>query len=175
MGRWARESLQAITIVALVFGGLHFWNLQKQRSGSGRVAPGTESVRSTLPNMHSGEDVGIGMFEGRPAIIKFWATWCPHCRDELGRLANLHKTSGERFHLVTVMREAPEVVLPFLKQRQTTLPVLWDQYGAWSSYYRVSSLPTTVILDQRGRVVHDYVGPSDIEILLEHVDVLNSR
>ena len=47
----------------------------------------TEAPDFTLPSIKSGKVNFTKIREGKSVILFFWATWCPHCRRELGELS----------------------------------------------------------------------------------------
>ena len=48
---------------------------------------GTVASDFTLPTLNSGSVNMTELRGGRPAMIFFWATWCPPCREEAAYLA----------------------------------------------------------------------------------------
>lgn len=97
--------------------------------------------------------------QGRVVLVNFWATWCPPCRYETPDLIEVYrKYQGRGFTAVGVAmdEEGPDVVRHFVKKYGIPYPiVLPGDSGVGSS---IESLPTTLLIDKRGRVAHIYNG-----------------
>lgn len=170
--RFARDLAVSVGLALLVVAAIQWSQRQAQRGGGGVLPVGSEAPLFSLGDARSGATVDLLELRGQPVILSFWATWCGACVAELPDLARLEAAEGERFHLLTIADEPPSVVQPFLARRQLDLPVLYDAGGAVARRYRVRKIPMTVILDREGRVVHDFSGPADVEILGAHIEAL---
>ena len=172
--RVGREVLEIALIVAVVVGLMSLWQRADQRGVGGKLPTGVEAPAFDLVVMGSGERVRSEDLRGRPTVLNFWATWCGPCRSELPDLAEIYAHQGDRYRLLTVTREPPSVVLPFLEHRRLKLPVLYDPGGKIAARYQVDAIPMTVLLDRQGRVVHDFVGSAYPDILRERLESLAS-
>ena len=153
-----------ITIVALILGGVWI--------GLTRALPGqsTPAARSPAPEIgHSapdftltaldGSEVSLSDFQGQPVVLNFWATWCPPCRTEVPALQSVSESlAGEAVILGVSLQESPSTVSQFAEEFGITYPVVLDQSGQASLAYRVRSLPTTYLIDERGVVVEVFSG-----------------
>ena len=71
--------------------------------------------------------------------------------DELG---------GDGFEIVAVnLQEDPGTVSSFMADNGFEFPVLLDRSGQVARQYGVRGIPTSYIVDPRGRLVAMYVGP----------------
>ncbi len=53
-----------------------------QLTGNGTPVPmGSAAPDFTLPAL-DGKTYSLSSFKGKPVVLEFMATWCPHCRDE---------------------------------------------------------------------------------------------
>ena len=103
----------------------------------------------SLPSL-DGKKVNVEA-NGKPMIINFWATWCPPCRaemPELDRFAADHRQDVS-FWAVNI-QEPEEKVQEFLQQHQYSLPVLMDVSGDVAKTFRISAIPTTLVVDGKG-------------------------
>lgn len=93
---------------------------------------------------------------GKPAVINFWATWCPPCRDELPELAALHSKTGATFVGIAVednlkfaaeFARVEDVVYPIAGGRDTAIALM----KTLGNTYAV--MPFTVLIDANGEVL----------------------
>ena len=116
-----------------------------------------EEPREVRPAALQGPDGGPATLPaGRPAVVNFWATWCAPCREEMPSLAALHEAMGEEVSVAIVAtgRNDPEAAAAFLDEvGATELVDLRDPGGELGRGVGVLGLPTTLVLDARGREV----------------------
>ena len=170
--RWTKEAVITAGMVFVVIAIVHYVQLDQQRGGGGDLPVGMAPPSVDLQPMDGGPPVSVASLAGKPVILKFWATWCGHCRSELPDVVRVHDESQGRYHLLSVSSEPPAVVAEYLARRGLQLPVMWDRTHALHDAYKVELLPTTVILDARGQVVHDFTGAADPDILRDHMERL---
>ncbi|MCB9727765.1 MAG: TlpA family protein disulfide reductase [Deltaproteobacteria bacterium] len=175
-GRWVAGGKSLLgdlavgALVALVVLGAMQWIQRRgQRGGGGVLTVGAEAPAFELTDLRTSERLGLADLRGAPVILNFWATWCGPCVRELPDMEALHRESAGRYHVVSVVSEQPAVVRPVVARKHLTMPVLGDLSGRTFGAYRVERLPTTVILDREGRIVHDFTGAADPDILREHM------
>ncbi|MGH7775298.1 MAG: redoxin domain-containing protein [Candidatus Binatia bacterium] len=110
-----------------------------------------------------GNSVSLRDLRGRVVFLNFWATWCPPCRIEMPSMERLYRRLRDRgLVMLAVDRgETRKQVATFMKDFQLSFPALLDVDGTVSSLYRVSALPTTYLIDRRGKIIGKKVGPRD--------------
>ena len=125
-------------------------------------AAGDESVafpNLKLSSLDRDSTVELASFRGRPVLLTFWASWCGPCRYELPELEELYgELAGTGFTVITVAVDtAPAAAEDFMKSLDLHLPVfLADRMELRK--LRISSIPTTILLDQEGGVADVWVG-----------------
>jgi thiol-disulfide isomerase/thioredoxin len=94
-------------------------------------------------------------------LLNFWASWCPPCIEEMPAMQALYEDlGGEGFEIVAVnLQEDPETVRSFMDEHGFDFPVLLDRDGSVAREYGVRGIPTSYVVDPRGRLVAMYVGP----------------
>lgn len=117
-----------------------------------------------LPDMDN-ELHSLAQFKGKVVMLNFWATWCPPCRREMPSMEAVYQSfQGKPFVVVAINEwETEEIVFPYLGQLDVfpTFPILFDQNGDISKKYNVKGLPTTFIIDKKGRIVYRAIGGRD--------------
>jgi len=118
----------------------------------------------TLEDM-DGESYTLGDYRGKVVMVNFWATWCPPCRRELPSMEALYQAfKDESFTILAINQwESPDHVFAYMGQLEVfpDFPILFDRDSAVSQTFGVKGLPTTVLIDKRGRVVYRAVGGRD--------------
>lgn len=126
-----------------------------------------------------GKTVELDSYLGKgPVVLDFWATWCKPCLAALPELSVLYTDLRPRgLELVGVnedgVRNAAQVK-PFVRTKRLEFPVLMDIDRTAQTRLNVQVLPTTLLLDSTGRVVHTSFGyrPGEIEQLRERIEAL---
>lgn len=120
------------------------------------VLPATQGPSASIINAR----------QGNKAILVFWATWCPHCYEELGKINGASASAqkkGIKIILVDV-GESKEAVQEYLIRRQINLSCFIDEDNTLHDTYQLVGVPTMVFIDKQGiirDVTHQF--PSDYE------------
>ena len=98
---------------------------------------------------------------GKVVFINFWATWCPPCREEMPAMERLLQRSrkGDLVMLAVSVDTDPKVVVQFLNEQRFTFTVGLDPTMRLADTYGVRALPTSFIVDGRGRLAAFAFGP----------------
>jgi thiol-disulfide isomerase/thioredoxin len=112
-----------------------------------------------------GKTVDKADWGGKVVLVNFWATWCPPCRMEIPELMELKKTYGDRLEIVGISEDEdpPAKVLKFVQSEGMTYPVIMATPKLIASYGGVPALPTSFLIDTKGRVVTKHSGLYPIE------------
>ncbi len=99
--------------------------------------------------------------KGRPHLLIFFASWCDRCPQYLSYVTGY--PGLQRYHVQLVPIDLLPSELPgdaqALWQRiGRSTPLYFDRYGEVTQAYRVSDLPTAVLVDGKGRVAGVLVG-----------------
>jgi peroxiredoxin len=123
------------------------------------VSPGSAAPAFQLPAA-SGTPVGLGDLKGQVILINFWASWCGPCRQEMPILEQMYrkyKPAGFTLLGVNVEPKSADAV-GFLKSTPVSFPILFDTESKVSTLYEVSGMPSTVIVDRKGKVRYIHHG-----------------
>ncbi|MBV8068184.1 MAG: redoxin domain-containing protein [Candidatus Eremiobacteraeota bacterium] len=103
-------------------------------------------------------------FNGRPAYINVFATWCPPCRRELPAVLDQAKQYRDRIVFVFVdEQETPTAVKNFAASVGIATGVAVDR-GQFAATFAVGGLPWNIFIDRHGIVQYIYRGriPNDV-------------
>jgi len=100
--------------------------------------------------MISGQSFTLDSLRGKPAVVYFWATWCPVCNLEQGMVDSL----ANDYPVITVAMQSGEdkEVVEYLKEKGVNYPVVNDPKGEIARRYGVSGVPASFVLDGNGDV-----------------------
>jgi cytochrome c biogenesis protein CcmG/thiol:disulfide interchange protein DsbE len=103
----------------------------------------------------SGRKVELQDFKGKVIFLNFWATWCGPCKEEMPSMEWLWQQFKEKdfvFLSVSVDYEGIKHVKEFIERHRYTFHVLVDPKCQALDLYEVKGIPTTFIIDKRGRM-----------------------
>ncbi|MFL0798381.1 MAG: TlpA family protein disulfide reductase [Cellvibrionaceae bacterium] len=108
----------------------------------------------------SGSNIRLSEQRGKIVMINFWASWCGPCRQEMPYLEKLYKRYGKAGVVLLGINVDKDSKLAdhFLKDLETTFPILYDPTGSVSKQYKVRAMPTTVIIDRDGNIRYTHRG-----------------
>jgi cytochrome c biogenesis protein CcmG/thiol:disulfide interchange protein DsbE len=96
---------------------------------------------------------------GAPVVITFWASWCVPCREEAPELARFDREMRGRVQLVGVdFQDVKADALAFVREFGWRFPNVRDPQGKLAARYGLVGLPTTYVLDSRGRIARRVTG-----------------
>lgn len=126
----------------------------------------------TLKNLE-GEKVSLSDFEGQPALINFWATWCAPCRIEMPLIEQMYqKYQDEGFVVLAVdVQESLTAVQWFVDNQKLTFPVLLDHDGEVANEtYRIRAFPTSYFVGRDGKITSAHRGMMDQQAMQRYMD-----
>ena len=87
-------------------------------------------------------------------LVNFWASWCPHCVEEIPSMKALaaHYRPDQLRVLSINFKESPTTVSSFIKPFRIDFPVLIDRDGAVAKQWGVFAFPSSFLVDSSGRV-----------------------
>jgi peroxiredoxin len=107
-----------------------------------------------------GSKVDLAQVIGRrPIYLKFWATWCVPCREQMPHLEATFRAHGDALavYAVDVAIDDPiENVREFVASKQLAVPVAVDRDGSVAEQFHLNVTPQHVLIDRTGVV--RYVG-----------------
>ena len=111
----------------------------------------------------AGERLRLTDLKGKVVFINFWATWCPPCRAEMPTIAKLYgsfKANKDIVFLIVDADDSLKKAQAYLAENNLALPVYVPE-GNIPYLYFSGALPTTVIIDQAGKMAFRHTGAAD--------------
>jgi peroxiredoxin len=130
--------------IALAF---FLWLHSATRAAELTPARGPAKPDFSLQDLN-GENVPLKTFRGRTVLVHFFATWCEPCREELPALNRFLNRSAPNASVVAIsVAEVDPRVKRFFEAMPVDFPVLLDRDRATAKSWKISTLPTTYVLD----------------------------
>lgn len=152
--------LLAAGLLLLPFFG---WSVPAAPSKTPAAERGRQAPDFDLPAL-GGTRVRLSSYRGKVVLLNFWATWCLPCRHEMPAMEALYKElRGAGFEILAVSIDAggKEAVASFAQELKLTFPILLDPGMKVMDRFGVRALPTTYLIDHRGKIASVDVGPRD--------------
>ncbi|EHK66776.1 TlpA family protein disulfide reductase [Achromobacter arsenitoxydans] len=123
-----------------------------------------------------GAPSALSAFQGKPAVINLWASWCPPCRREMPAFARAQAANPDVHFVFLNQGEASPDIARYLQEHAPGLQnVLRDPGSDASRKLSNSGLPATLFLDAEGRLVELRVGELSAATLAQRVKAIRSE
>jgi len=113
----------------------------------------------------NGPNKPLSSYRGRPLIINVWASWCAPCRQEAASLERLAwSEAGSRYTVIGISNDDDRnAALKWLRHSNATISHYIDTGPRWTleNMLGASTIPITVLVDAKGRVVARFRGARD--------------
>jgi thiol-disulfide isomerase/thioredoxin len=119
---------------------------------SAGTAPVSDQLRFTAKTV-DGQDFDGSSLAGRPAVLWFWAPWCPRCQGEADHVARIARDSGDRVTFVGVAaRDEVPAMQRFVDKYRVEFTHLADTDASLWRRFGVTVQPAYAFIDSTGRV-----------------------
>jgi thiol-disulfide isomerase/thioredoxin len=165
--RRALVSMVVVTVLALAGCGTAGGDRQPEPAASAGTAGG--SYDFTVSTLDGATFDGRGL-AGRPAVLWFWAPWCPTC---LGQAKQVNALAADYAGKAAVVGVAGLGTVPEMREfvglaKLSGFPQLADEQGVVWKRFGMTAQSTFVVLDADGAVTaRGHVDPAELPGQLE--------
>ena len=139
----------------------------------GHMAPDFSLETAVGQTVTLSEIVDTSGGAGQPVILNFWASWCGPCRVEMPSLQEASVRYNGRVAFIGINQgEDWPTISEFGAEYNVTYPLLIDPDNRVNRLYEVTSLPTTIIIDQNGVVREVIIGILSEAVLQSRVEAM---
>jgi thiol-disulfide isomerase/thioredoxin len=147
-------------------------------NGTLRVLPPAERGRppQVSGTLLDGRHLDLRGLRGHVAVVNFWGSWCAPCRVETPEFQEVYadvKDEGVDFLGLNVKETSEQFATAFVDRFGIQFPSLYDPRGEVALAFRgypANAIPSTIVLDQQGRVAAVYTGTVTKENLRTVID-----
>lgn len=131
---------------------------QDRALAAGAALIGTPAPRLKLTTLDD-RTVDLGKLYGKKAVyLKFWATWCAPCREQMPHLEHTWRTAGPDLEVIAVdtgFNDNLDKIRAYRRQLGLTVPMAMDD-GRLAKALNLRVTPQHVVIGRDGRIL--YVG-----------------
>ena len=104
-------------------------------------------------------------------VLNFFATWCPPCKAELPELMKFYNEEKDNKAVefiavnATSTESSKKKVYKFLDKEKVLFPVLLDETDYLVDYFKVTTFPTTIVINKKGEIIKQHQGPITANLL----------
>ena len=123
-----------------------------------------ESVPDVSAADLSGTAIGSDYFKGKPTLVTFWSTTCPHCVNMLDDLRSWDSSKGADEPNLIVFSDGDQEELKTLGLKS---PIIYDEGHKTAAGFGMFGTPSAVLVNEEGKFVTETaVGAPDIWSLI---------
>ena len=145
-------------IVAIVL-AVYFQQGGNPQPAGPAALTGQQAPSFTVAQLGGGSSA-LDAYRGRVVVMNLWASWCPPCRAEMPDLQRLYNAYRSRDVVVLGVDqgESGSRAAAFAQSLGIHYPILIDQQQQYGRVYAALGMPTTIIVNRDGVVVHGFDG-----------------
>jgi thiol-disulfide isomerase/thioredoxin len=131
---------------------------QQRAQEAGRPILGAPAPRSVLKTI-DGDVIDLGSLYGKKAVyLKFWATWCVPCRQQMPHFQHAYETAGADLAVIAIdvgFNDSVDAIRAYRQKLGITMPIVFDD-GSLGTAFHLRVTPTHIVIGKNGRIL--YVG-----------------
>ncbi|HWS70089.1 MAG TPA: redoxin domain-containing protein [Steroidobacteraceae bacterium] len=131
---------------------------QQLAESAGRSLIGKPAPRLVVTTI-DGETIDLGRLYGKQAVyLKFWATWCVPCREQMPHFERTYETAGTDLAVIAVntgFNDPIGDVRDYRRKMGLTMPIVVDD-GRFAAALHLRVTPQHIVIGRDGRI--QYVG-----------------
>ncbi len=131
---------------------------QQLAQDAGRALIGKPAPRLVLTTI-DGASIDLGHLYGKQAVyLKFWATWCVPCRQQMPHFEHTYETAGPDLAVIAIdvgFNDSLDAIRDYQRKLGITMPMVLDD-GRAAAAFNLRVTPQHIVIGRDGRI--QYVG-----------------
>ncbi len=131
---------------------------QERAEAAGRGLLGSPAPKLVLKTI-DGDTIDLGALYGKKAVyLKFWATWCVPCRQQMPHFEHTYETAGPDLAVIAIntgFNDSLEQIRAYRRKLGITMPIVFDD-GSTGAAFNLRVTPQHIVIGRDGRIA--YVG-----------------
>lgn len=116
----------------------------------------------------SGGKIDLAAYRGKVVLVQYWASWCEPCKADMATLKDLLAKYGRSgFSIIGVNLDSSlDQMAAYLAKSRIPWPQIYEEGGLDSrpaNELGILTLPTMILVDQRGRVVSRNIHVAELD------------
>lgn len=146
-------------VIPILFWAFGLFSATALAGTPGEIKVGGYLRETTLHGLF-GKSRKFSEYHGKPLIINVWASWCGPCRAEMGSLERLSRRfGGKQLNVIGISTDDDaSAAAAFITQSKITFENYIDSKLLLENMLGANTIPLTVLVDSRGRVVEKIRG-----------------
>ncbi len=128
---------------------------ESQAAGGAPIGTGKVADYDFTGTTLSGEALEGSTLKGKPAVLWFWAPWCPTCRAQIPNLSHLAEQYAGKVSVVGVGGLDSAGAIEDLAARIPNVTHLIDDRGLLWRHFRVTAQSTFTVISSDGEIVSE--------------------
>jgi thiol-disulfide isomerase/thioredoxin len=127
---------------------------QQRAEAAGRGLVGAPAPRMVVKTI-DGETIDLGSLYGKKAVyLKFWATWCVPCREQMPHFEHTYATAGPDLAVIAInagFDDSLEEIQRYRHQFGITMPIVLDD-GRLGAAFNLRVTPQHIVIGRDGLI-----------------------
>jgi peroxiredoxin len=156
---WWKTTLDVALWVLVL--GLLVWRFGPQVGAALGIGATDEPAPDFAVATLDGDTVRLADLHGQVVLVNFWATWCAPCRLEMPGFQDVwedYRDRGVTLVGLSVDRGDRGKVARWVRDKDITYPIGFPTGRVVEAFGGANVLPTSVLIDRDGRIVHRVEG-----------------
>jgi len=106
----------------------------------------------------SGETYSSEKLKGNKAVyLKFWATWCSYCQEEMPHAQHTFEQSGDNLQVISInvgFNDSIKRIKRYFSKENYNLPVVFDEKGELFRKFELYGTPEHILINKEGEIIH---------------------
>lgn len=117
-----------------------------------------------------------GLDTSKPVLLQFWASWCHSCGSVMWDLDEIIKQQPNSHYYSVSINDKPEDAVEAMKKHKLFLQhgsrYFIDEQKQLRTLFNVETVPTIILLNTEGKIVHRYSGHLNSESRAQFKNIL---